>query len=602
MSKKNAIKRNAMLWLLVICSAVLLSIPFLYPHLGMVSLVGFVPLLAAEKIATENKKRFFGFYYYTGFLLWNLFTTYWIYNATLPGMIAAVVLNALQMAVIFRLFRWFKTLTKGFLPYMFFIITWIAWEHAYFTAEISWPWLVLGNAFSTSIKSIQWYEYTGALGGSLWVLLVNTLLFRLMQLVLEKKRYILSVASLALLVAVPIILSHIIFYTYEEPYFEPTATSNTTATSNATAYADGSRKFTVLQPNIDPYTDKFSGLSQQQQNTILLQLAAEAMDKAMPAQPAARPESAEPAARPASAEPAAQPVRAAHFVIAPETFVSRHPLIDEGNPLGNRSFQKMRNFVMGQPENVNMIFGAVTDKFYLNYENVYDGKGLVPPTESARYVQSQDLWFDRSNTAIFIDSKGDYEFYNKSKLVVLVETIPYKKFFNLMSRFVIDLGGAIGSYATQKEREVFTTPDSVKIGTAICYESVYGDYYREYILKGAHVMSIITNDGWWGDTPGYRQHLSYASLRAIETRRSIARSANTGISALINQRGEVIANTGWWKPAYINGELKLNNKLTVFVKHGDITGRICKFLFFLFLLMAVSRFISKKFSASTGTL
>lgn len=568
MSKKSAIKRNAMLWLLVICSAVLLSIPFLYPHLGMVSLVGFIPLFAAEKIATENKKRFFGIYYYTGFLLWNLFTTYWIYNATLPGMIAAVVLNALQMAVIFRLFRWFKTLTKGFLPYMFFIITWIAWEHVYFTAEISWPWLVLGNAFSTSIKSIQWYEYTGALGGSLWVLLVNTLMFRLMQLVLEKKRYILSAASLALLVAVPLILSHIIFYTYKEPYFEPTDNSN------------GSRKFTVLQPNIDPYTDKFSGLSQQQQNTILLQLAEEAMKEAE----------------------TEQPVGAAHFVIAPETFVSRHPLIDEGNPLVNRSFQKMRNFAMNQPGNVNMIFGAVTDKFYLGYESVYDGKGLVPPTETARYVQSRDLWFDRSNTAIFIDSKGDYEFYNKSKLVVLVETIPYKKFFNLMSRFVIDLGGAIGSYAPQKEREVFTTPDSVNIGTAICYESVYGDYYREYILKGAHAMSIITNDGWWGDTPGYRQHLSYASLRAIETRRSIARSANTGISALINQRGEVIANTEWWKPAYINGELKLNNKLTVFVKHGDITGRICKFLFFLFLLMALSRFISKKFSASNGTL
>ena len=425
MSKKNAIKRNAMLWLLIICSALLLSIPFLYPHLGMVALVGFVPLFAAEKIATENKKRFFGFYYYTGFLLWNLFTTYWIYNATLPGMIAAVVLNALQMAVIFRLFRWFKTLTKGFLPYMFFIITWIAWEHVYFTAEISWPWLVLGNAFSTSIKSIQWYEYTGALGGSLWVLLVNTLLFRLMQLVLEKKRYLLSAGSLALLVAVPIIISHIIFYTYQEPYFEPTESSDTAAAGN------GSRKFTVLQPNIDPYTDKFSGLSQQQQNTILLQLAEEAMEEAA----------------------TAQPVGASHFVIAPETFVSRHPLIDEGNPLGNRSFQKMRNFVMNRPGNVNMIFGAVTDKFYLDYQNVYDGKGLVPPTETARYVQSQDLWFDRSNTAIFIDSKGGYEFYNKSKLVVLVETIPYKKFFNLMSRFVIDLGGAIGSYAPQKERE-----------------------------------------------------------------------------------------------------------------------------------------------------
>ena len=153
----------------------------------------------------------------------------------------------------------------------------------------------------------------------------------------------------------------------------------------------------------------------------------------------------------------------------------------------------------------------------------------------------------------------------------------------------------MGSYAPQEEREVFVTPDSVKIGTAICYESVYGDYYREYILKGAQVMSIITNDGWWGDTPGYRQHLSYASLRAIETRRSIARSANTGISAFINQRGEIISQTGWWQPAYLNGQLCLNDEITVFVRHGDIIGRVSKFIFFLFSLMAAVRYISRKY-------
>ena len=596
MSKKIAIKRNAMLWLLVICSSVLLSIPFLYPHLGMVALVGFVPLFAAEKIATDNKKRFFGFYYYMGFLLWNIFTTYWIYNATLPGMIAAVTLNALQMAVIFRLFRWFKTLTKGFLPYMFFIITWIAWEHAYFTWEVSWPWLVLGNAFSTSIKSIQWYEYTGTLGGSLWILLVNTLLFRLMQLVLEKKRYILSASSLALLVAVPLIVSHIIFYTYQEPYFEPTDNSGISSAGNGTASGNGSRKFTVIQPNIDPYTDKFSGLTQQQQNTIMLKLAAQALNSST--QSTQSTQSAQPDLSASDGQPA-NSAGASHFVIAPETFVSRHPLIQENSPADNPSFLRMKNFVENSPHNLNLIFGAVTDKIYMDYRTVYHKGIAVPPTETARYIPNMDLWYDRSNSAIFVGAKGDYEFYNKSKLVVLVETTPYKKFFNLMSRFAIDLGGAIGSYAPQQEREVFTTADSVKIGTAICYESVYGDFYRDYILKGAQVMSIITNDGWWGDTPGYRQHLSYASLRAIETRRGIARSANTGISAIINQRGEIISCTEWWKPAYINGELKLNNKLTVFVKHGDIVGRVCKFLFFLFMLMAISRFISRKFSAST---
>ncbi len=558
------LKKNLMLWILVLCSSVLLSIPFLYPHLGLVSIIGFVPLLAAEHIAWSSGKKHFWLYYYTSFLLWNLFTTYWIYNATMPGMIAAVILNALQMAIIFRLFRWMKGLTQGFLPYLFFIVAWLAWEHAYFTWDVSWPWLVLGNAFSTSIKTIQWYEYTGTLGGSLWILLINALVFRCMQLILEKKQYILSLSSLALLIFVPIIVSHIIFYTYQESKYEPSV-------------GEGCRNFTVLQPNIDPYTDKFRGLTQNQQNTILLQLAEEAAGNVTP-----------------------------DFIVAPETFVSRLPLIVEDNPFANPSFQRLMQYTLSKNGNTSFIFGAVTERYYREYQPRYKGESLVPPTETARYLPSTGMsrlsgvsgvWFDRSNTAIFIDSKGNYEFYNKSKLVVLVESTPYKKLFNLMSRFAIDLGGAIGSYAPQEQREIFVTPDSVKIGTAICYESVYGDYYREYILKGAQVMSIITNDGWWGNTPGYRQHLSYASLRAIETRRSIARSANTGISALINQRGEIMAQTEWWKRGYLNGSLNLNDRLTVFVQYGDITGRMATFLFYMLLLMAITRFVSKKYIA-----
>jgi apolipoprotein N-acyltransferase len=194
------------------------------------------------------------------------------------------------------------------------------------------------------------------------------------------------------------------------------------------------------------------------------------------------------------------------------------------------------------------------------------------------------------------------QYYHKSKLVVLAESNPFKNGpFKFMDKLVSGMAGGIGDFGTQPERTVFETKGGVKLGTAICYESVFPDFYREWANNGANVMSIITNDGWWGNTPGYRQHLSYASLRAIETRRSIARSANTGISALINQRGEIISSTEWWKPAYINGELKLNNKLTVFVKHGDIIGRVCKFLFFLFMLMAISR-RCRKSSCANGTL
>ena len=121
-------------------------------------------------------------------------------------------------------------------------------------------------------------------------------------------------------------------------------------------------------------------------------------------------------------------------------------------------------------------------------------------------------------------------------------------------------------------------------------------------------MTIITNDAWWGDTPGYRQHLSYASLRAIETRRAIARCANTGISAIISPSGKIMAATPWWEPAVLRGRIPLRDDVTFFVSHGDITGRVCSFLFVLLLLALIVRLLhswrphmTATKSARTGT-
>ena len=131
---------------------------------------------------------------------------------------------------------------------------------------------------------------------------------------------------------------------------------------------------------------------------------------------------------------------------------------------------------------------------------------------------------------------------------------------------------------------------NIPIGCAVCYESVYGEYYTDYIRKGAEAMTIITNDAWWGDTPGYRQHLSYASLRAIETRRAIARCANTGISAIISPSGEIVTETTWWTPAILEGRIPLRKDISFFVTYGDIIGRVCTFLFLMLLLALVVRF------------
>jgi apolipoprotein N-acyltransferase len=107
------------------------------------------------------------------------------------------------------------------------------------------------------------------------------------------------------------------------------------------------------------------------------------------------------------------------------------------------------------------------------------------------------------------------------------------------------------------------------VAPIICYESIWGEYVAKAVSKGAQFIAVITNDGWWGNTSGKDQHLAYAKLRAIETRRWVARSANTGISGFINQRGDVVKKSGWWVSTALEADINLNDELTFYVKYGD---------------------------------
>lgn len=538
-------------WILILISIPLLSLPFLVEHLGFTALFGLIPLFFIDEMCQKKEVRHGWIYFFLYFFFWNLFTTYWIYHASLAGAIAAILVNSLFMCLVFYLFRlfrrrlekWEKGNSLSFLPYLFLMVTWLAWEHFYFNAEISWPWLTLGNAFAGSIQTIQWYEFTGSLGGSLWILLSNVLLYRILSKEIERRkmegaegkyqrrtRISSYICYLAILI-IPFVVSKVMFDHYTEE--------------------ENPREFVVLQPNIEPYQDKFNNVSRSKQDEILFSLA----------------------------ENAVTPNTS--FVIAPETFTWYIDLDRFNNAY---TVKGVKNFIEKHPS-VNFIFGAVTLKMYPFglYEN---STPSVSPTLTAK--KGNGFWYDTFNSSVIIDSSGKFDVFHKSKLVVLTEFVPFPKLLAPINKLAINLGGTTSSYGTQPEISVFTANDGTKIGTAICYESVYGDYYRGYINKGAQVMTVITNDGWWDNTPGYHQHLRYSSLRAIEMRRSIARSANTGISALINQRGERLQQTNWWEPSALTGNLNLNSKITFFARHGDVIGNLSTFLFLLFFLFYLS--------------
>ena len=536
-------KENILIWSLILLFAAMMSLPYIIPGTGLLALFGMIPLLCMERIATMLGKKHIWAYHYSAFVLWNAATTFWVCNATVGGGLFAIFANAFQMSLVFGLFRMSRKIFSGALPYIFLMVTWIAWERFYFDAEISWPWLVLGNSFARTTWAIQWYEFTGALGGSLWVWLCNLSLFGLMTSMssgrwagLNIKARIAATAGIIALFIIPPVVSSSLAGRYED------------------CMNDGSRQLEVLiiQPNIDPY-NKFQAMTQEQQNAILLSQAEKQLEYR-------------------KGDSTAAPL----LIVAPETFTRD---IIPGEYQRSRTWRRFTGFLKDYP-NVNILFGASS------YDYIESAEA---PSHTARNL-GNNLWVESHNSALITDATCRTEIFHKSKLVVGVEHTPYPEIFCRIDNM---LGGVMGRCVGQEEISLLNVEsldgERIPVGSAVCYESVYGEYYTDYIRKGAEAMTIITNDAWWGDTPGYRQHLSYASLRAIETRRAIARCANTGISAIISPSGEIIQPTPWWEPAVIKGQIPLRNDITFYVAHGDITGRICTFLFCMLLLAAIVR-------------
>ncbi|MCF0175770.1 MAG: apolipoprotein N-acyltransferase [Bacteroidales bacterium] len=527
---------------LAVLSGLLMSVPYLVPHCGAVALVGLVPLLWAEEIAGRERMRRFWVWHYLSFVVWNTLATFWVCNATIGGGIFAILANSLQMSVVFGLFRLARKHFAGILPYIFLATAWIAWERWYMaSAQISWPWLVLGNAFARTTSLIQWYEYTGALGGSLWVWASNIGIFLILRAIvsgtwknLNAKARVCSQAALITVLAAPALWSSSIYRNYNE--------------------LKDPLEVAILQPNIDPY-HKFEFLTQKQQDSILISQIELARTNF------------------ASLKPI--------LLLAPETFTSN---LEASDPWTSKTLNSLAGELEKWPA-ASIIFGASS----------YDlSSSRLSPSKTARAIRD-GLWYESHNSALILNPDRQTEIYHKSKLVVGVEMTPYPGLFTRLDDM---LGGVMGRCSGQKERTCLTMRtrdgESIAVAPVICYESIYGDFCRGYIDAGARLIAIITNDAWWKDTPGYRQHLSYACLRAIETRRDIVRCGNTGISAFIDQRGDVVSRTPWWQKKILHGHANLNDSRTFFVEHGDITGRISVFCFLLLLAALLARMVCRR--------
>jgi apolipoprotein N-acyltransferase len=476
-----------------------------------------------------------------------LLTTWWVGNtykgtgdigSAFAGLIANVA-NPLLMCIPLLLFQKVKMKFGGTAGYVSLPAFWISFEFIHLRWDLTWPWLNLGNAFALFPQLFQWYEFTGALGGTLWLWVVNILLYLFLRIMIEgrgKGARLLAVSA-ATCIILPTVVSLLMYQ----------------------LYTDRGKKAEVVlvQPNIDPYKMKFDPSTLDVQFYTLLDFSKQK----------------------ATAE--------TDFIVWPETALQGGFLVDELNE--SRRIQSLRKFLVEFP-NTKLITGI---DGYEKYESA--------ATPTARYSEAGGFYFDAFNTAIQLDTSEHVAVYHKSKLVPGVEKMPYPALFKFLEPLALQMGGISGSLGEQKEREVFAGNDSILIGPEICYESVFGEYTAEYVRKGANLIFIITNDAWWGNTAGHKQHLHYARLRAVETRREVAQAANTGISAFINQRGEVTRQTEYWVPASISQNMLANSQITFYVRYGDYIGRFSLLLSVMCLIALTGLKLKEKFySRKTG--
>lgn len=494
--------------------------------------VGFVPLLWAVEqwIRGTGKRKFLCVFAsaYLAFFLWNAITVWWLHYAQRPdgsyaweAYIPPVVLNALFMAIIFWLYAWAKRrLGKG-LGQLFLLCLWISFEKLHFEWEFAWPWLNLGNGLADHNRWIQWYEYTGILGGSLWVWLVNLGVFNTLDQYRNTCNRVVLCKDLALnlgLIVIPMGISYSIYACYEEkgPALE----------------------FVVLQPNVDPYANKYltsSGELTQQ----LTRLAEGAVTDTT------------------------------SFVLAPETALPGNGRICTRDLEYNSNVIVLKNYLSKHPQ-LTFITGIELYDEYATRKSA---------GESATFIPKINRWVDVFNSVIQIGASDDLQIYHKSKLVPGVEIFPYKKLFEpLLGNLLLNFGGTVMGRSHNAASLMLQRPSiGINIAPVICYESVFGEYVSQSVQNGAQYICILTNDAWWGTSEGYRQHLDYARLRAIENRRSVARSANTGVSSFIDQRGDIISSLPYGEEGALRCSIQANNENTFYTLYGDVIARVALF-------------------------
>ncbi|MGA9362779.1 MAG: apolipoprotein N-acyltransferase [Bacteroidota bacterium] len=462
---------------------------------------------------------------YLTFLVFNAVTLYWVGGFT-HGQDMYLMLSGAALVVAHPLFFLVPTLAYCFvrrhlgttmalfsLPFV-----WVGFEWLHSLGQIGFPWLTLGNSQTHAIDRIQFISFTGVYGISFWILALNAIIyfvylkFASSEWKLISRQSLFAGLALFLFLIIPEIHGRIVL------------------SSGDSRSSRGVVRVGMIQPNTDPWKKWETNPEDQLESYFQMTtgLLAE--------------------------EP--------QLVIWPETAIPFRILLGKYSASYHRLKDRIDSLrfalLTGYPETV-----------------FYQARSAPP---GSRLIEGTKTYYDDFNAIMLLQPRIDsIQKYSKMKLVPFAERVPYAEKLSFLVE-AVKWNVGISGWGIGKDTTVFSLKAddrTIRFSGMVCYESIYPDLVAAFVRKGAQFLVVITNDSWWGNTSGANQHFQYATLRAIENHRAIARCANGGISCFIDPYGRISEARELFTQSTLIGNVQFSEGQTFYSKHGDVFARAC---------------------------
>lgn len=527
--------------LLLILSGIILGIsfpPFPFPFTLLI-FVGLIPYFIVIKRRTTLASISSATFLFS--LVFSLITIYWVGSWSSEAdpylMLAGVALLLVYPCVMLipsTLFYLTRKVFPKFDAIWFFPLFWVTLEYLLTQTDLRFPWLLLGHGLAKFNLFIQGSDIVGTNGLSLIAAYINVLLFKSFFEKNSEEKFRLK----PLLIAVFIFLCMIIYGIYKTSTFR---------------ISERKVRIGIVQPNLNPW-DKWSTGNLSDLLNMYLTLSQKCVDEG------------------------------AEVILWPETalpvyaFGGTYPMVENS----------IYNFL--DTNNVSLLTGMPDIIYDLNQNNI---------PEDSKYSGPGNYYYRTYNAVLGLNpGSRNIQRYGKMKLVPLGERVPFVDQFAFLGD-LLKWGVGITGWNIGKDTTVFKIKnekiDTIKVGGLVCYESVDPVFVTAFVQKGAELITVVTNDSWYGKSSGPYQHKDFAMLRAVENRRSVVRCANGGVSCIINAKGKILAETEMFEKTTLVGEVPLQDEKTFYSENPLIVPILCSVFSFWIFGMNILIWLKSKF-------